>query len=64
MRDDNPEGILVLKICIGAAFYNKYVKAEYKNDELQSKSSISNMFDNNEDQRALILNKMSKHINE
>lgn len=27
------EGILILKICIGGAFYNKYVKAAYKNED-------------------------------
>lgn len=34
MRDENPESILILKTCIGGAFYNKYVKAAYKNDDL------------------------------
>ena len=25
MRDDNPHAELILKICIGGAFYNKYI---------------------------------------
>ena len=37
MKDDNPESILILKTCIGGAFFNKYVKASYKNDEMISK---------------------------
>ena len=34
ISDSNREGELVLKICIGGAFYNKYVKPVYKNDDL------------------------------
>ena len=30
-REDAPEAELILKICIGGAFYNKYTKAAYKN---------------------------------
>ena len=37
MRDDNPESILILKTCIGGAFFNKYVKAAYKNEDTLSK---------------------------
>ena len=37
MREENPESILILKVCIGGAFFNKYVKAQYKNDETLSK---------------------------
>ena len=37
MRDENPESILILKACIGGAFFNKYVKAAYKNDEMLTK---------------------------
>ena len=33
MREDNPDAELVLKVCIGGAFYNKYVKAAYKNED-------------------------------
>lgn len=33
IRDDNPDGELILKLCIGGAFYNKYVKAAYKNED-------------------------------
>ena len=32
-REDSPEAELILKICIGGAFYNKYVKAAYKNSD-------------------------------
>jgi len=31
--DDNPDGVLILKTCIGGAFYNKYVKATYKHED-------------------------------
>lgn len=34
IRDDNPDGILILKACIGGAFYNKYVKPAYKNEDM------------------------------
>ncbi len=27
------EGVLILKLCIGGAFYNKYTKAIYKNED-------------------------------
>jgi hypothetical protein len=37
MRDENPESILILKTCIGGAFFGKYVKAAYKNDQMISK---------------------------
>jgi hypothetical protein len=56
--------LLILKTCIGGAFYNKYVKAAYKNDEMQSKIQTTNMFEGDEDSRALILNKMSDHVTE
>lgn len=64
MRDDNVDSILILKTCIGGAFYNKYVKAAYKNDDLISKMSTAKLFDGNEATRSLILNKMSEHITE
>ena len=34
LREDDPSSVLILKLCIGGAFYNKYVKAEYKNEDL------------------------------
>ena len=30
---DNPDAELILKICIGGAFYSKYAKASYKNED-------------------------------
>lgn len=33
LAKDNPSGELLLKICIGGAFYNKYAKAVYKNED-------------------------------
>lgn len=53
-----------MKTCIGGAFYNKYVKAAYKNDEMLVKVQTASLFDDNEDKRALILNKMSDFITE
>jgi hypothetical protein len=34
MREEHPESMLILKTCIGGAFFNKYVKAVYKNDDM------------------------------
>lgn len=62
LRDDNPDAILILKTCIGGAFYNKYVKAAYKNEDVLSKMSASQLFQNDEGKRAIILNKVSEHI--
>lgn len=61
MRDD---AILILKTCIGGAFYNKYVKAAYKNDDLISKMNSARLFERDEATRSLILNKMSEYVNE
>lgn len=33
LSDDSSSAELMLKICIGGAFYNKYVKAAYKNED-------------------------------
>jgi hypothetical protein len=41
---DNPDAIMILKTCIGGAFYGKYVKGVYKNDEMQVKLLNSPMF--------------------
>ena len=41
LRDDNPDAILILKTCIGGAFFNKYVKAAYKNDDMITKADCA-----------------------
>ena len=64
LREDNPNGVLILKTCIGAAFYNKYVKAAYKNEDLLVRMKHNKMFDKEEASRSLILNKVSEHITE
>ena len=65
LRDDNPESILILKTCIGGAFYNKYVKAAYKNEDMLSKMQATQLFSGeHEAKRAIILNKVSEHISD
>ena len=64
LRDDNPDAELILKICIGGAFYNKYIKAAYKNDDILSRMKNSKHFDEETAKRSLILNKVSEHITE
>ena len=64
MRDEHPESILILKTCIGGAFFNKYVKAAYKNDDLIYKMKNAQIFDGDEGQRSIILNKVSDHISD
>lgn len=61
---DNYEGELILKICIGGAFYNKYVKAAYKNEDQLIRAKSDPKFNYSEATRTLILNKISEHINE
>jgi len=62
LRDDNPDAVLILKLCIGGAFYNKYVKAAYKNEDSLAKMNTAALFQGEEAKRALILNKVSDHI--
>ncbi|CDW71563.1 nucleic acid helicase [Stylonychia lemnae] len=62
LRDDNPDAILIMKLCIGGAFYNKYVKAAYKNEDTLAKMASSSLFVDDEAKRAIILNKVSEHI--
>jgi len=62
MREENPESILMLKVCIGGAFFNKYVKAAYKNDDLIYKMQNNELFAGDEAKRSIILNKVSEHI--
>lgn len=64
LREDNPNGVLILKTCIGAAFYNKYVKAAYKNEDMLNRMKHNKMFNADEASRSLILNKVSDHITE
>jgi hypothetical protein len=64
LRDNNPDAILILKCCIGGAFYNKFVKATYKNDSILAKALNSHVEENEEDRRSIILNKLSPHIHE
>ena len=62
LRDDNPDAVLIMKLCIGGAFYNKYVKAAYKNEDTLAKMGSSSLFVDDEAKRAIILNKVSDHI--
>jgi len=62
--DEYPDGDLILKTCIGGAFYNRYIKAQYKNEDLLNKMRSTELFDNDDHQRALILNKVSDYISE
>lgn len=62
MRDENPESILILKTCIGGAFFNKYAKAAYKNDGMLFKMHQTGVFIGEESKRSIILNKVSDHI--
>ena len=64
LRDDNPDAELILKICIGGAFYNKYVKAAYKNEDMLYRMKNNKFFDAEEAKNSLILNKVSEHISE
>jgi len=53
-----------LKICIGGAFYSKYVKAAYKNEDMLMRMKNYKFFDQEEAKNSLILNKVSEHISE
>lgn len=64
MREEHPESILILKTCIGGAFFNKYVKATYKNDDMLSRMHQSQLFIGEEAKRSIILNKVSEHISD
>lgn len=64
MRDENPESILILKACIGGAFFNKYAKAAYKNDGMLFKMHQCGIFNGEEAKRSIILNKVSDHISD
>jgi hypothetical protein len=64
IREDNPAGELIMKLCIGGAFYNRYVKAAYKNEDLLLRMKNSKFFNHEEASRSLILNKVSDFIND
>lgn len=64
MREEDPQSILILKTCIGGAFFNKYVKAAYKNDDMLSKMHQTQLFQGEEAKRSIILNKVSEHISD
>lgn len=40
----NHDAELVLKTCIGGAFYNKYVKAQYKNEDMLNRMRSHDLF--------------------
>lgn len=42
--DEYPDGELILKTCIGGAFYNKYIKAQYKNGDMLSRMKTDEIF--------------------
>ena len=44
-KEEYPDGDMILKTCIGGAFYNKYIKAAYKNEDLLNKMRSTNLFD-------------------
>ena len=54
--------MLILKLCIGGAFYNKYVKAAYKNEDALARMNTGSLFQGDEAKRAIVLNKVSEHI--
>lgn len=62
--DEYPDSDLILKTCIGGAFYNKYIKAQYKNEDLLNRMRPTELFDSDEHQRSLILNQVSDYITE
>ena len=64
LRDDNPTGELILKLCIGGAFYNRYVKAEYKNADLLQRVKNHQTFNFTEASTTIICNPVSEFIND
>ena len=55
---------MILKTCIGGAFYSKYIKAHYKNEDLLARMRGTELFEGDDHQRVLILNKLSNYITE
>jgi len=64
LTDENPDAELILKICIGGAFYNKYAKAAYKNEDWLNRALSNGNFNADEASRTIILGRISEHINE
>jgi len=57
------EGIWILKIVIGGAFYRKYMKSEYKNESELKRYVNSNLFEGNA-KWCLIYNKVPDYVKE
>lgn len=62
--EEYPDGEIILKTCIGGAFYSKYIKPQYKNEDLLAKMRSTALFETDDHQRALILNKIPNYITE
>ncbi len=63
LDEDQLDSIIILKTCIGGAFYNKYIKAAYKNEDMINKMRANKeIFQNDDHHRSLILNKVSEYI--
>lgn len=39
--EESLDSYIILKTCIGGAFYNKYIKAAYKNEDMINKMRSS-----------------------
>lgn len=55
---------MILKTAIGGAFYSKYIKAYYRNEDMLRRLQHTELFDSDEHKRALILNEVSDFITE
>jgi len=42
--EEYPDGDMILKTCIGGAFYNKYIKAQYKNGDMLNRMKADEIF--------------------
>lgn len=62
LRGNDPHGELVIKTCIGGAFYPKYVKAQYKNEDMLMRMKNSKDFNAEEAKHSVILNAFSESI--
>ena len=49
MDDELLDSIIILKTCIGGAFYNKYIKAAYKNEDMINKMRANKEIFQNDD---------------
>jgi len=64
LKRELPESIVILKTCIGGAFYNRYLKATYRNLDILRRVAGSNVISEDQGRRAIILNAVSDHITE